>query len=238
MRRRRFAADFGGGRPGPRVNLSDMSTTETHASVIRGASDPRNTEAWDRFHAAYRPLLRRYVFARSRNLGLRWGEGEVEEVVQDVFIKLFRRLPTFVHEPTKGRFRTYLHRVVINAISERGGPRRAGTRATGGDDLDLTNIPDRPEPDDDGWIAEYRRGILAAVLPEVRAKVEPVNSNKWASFERHVLGHRPAAEVAAELGIKPNLVYQNASRVLADVRRLCLETFEEGLEDECDELPR
>lgn len=211
--------------------------TNTHSSIIRGAADPRDAAAWDRFHAAYRPLLQGYVRGRSRDLNLSWGDHEVEEVIQDVFIKLFRRLPTFVHEPARGRFRSYLYRVVMNAIAGRARPRSRPAAVDEGK-VDLEAIPGRPEAaPDDRWNQDYQRAILDVVLPEVRARIEPVNPKKWASFEEHLLRHRPAAEVAAALGVTTSLVYQNASRALAEVRRLCQELFEEGLDDERDGLP-
>ena len=44
---------------------------------------------------------------------------------------------------------------------------------------------------------------------------------------------RPGAEIAAELEIEPNVVYVNASRVLARVRTVCQE-FDEDLTNDDD----
>lgn len=56
------------------------------------------------------------------------------------------------------------------------------------------------------------------------------NPAKWRSFEEHILNHRPANAVAAELGITKDLVYQNASRVLKLVREQCRKEYEEELD--------
>jgi DNA-directed RNA polymerase specialized sigma24 family protein len=97
--------------------------------------------------------------------------------------------------------------------------------------VDLNNLLDEnsDEPNED-WLALYGASVLEAALAEVRQQVEPKNPKKWASFELHTLLGKKAPEAAAELGISPNLVYQNALRVYRDVVKLCLLKYEESLE--------
>src|SRR5262249_11293465 len=77
---------------------------------------------------------------------------------------------------------------------------------------------------EDDWIRRHRKRILEVVLPRVRARVSPTS---WACFEWRLLQGRSAAEVATELGIKANVVYVYASRVLKEVRRDCAAIEEE-----------
>ena len=77
---------------------------------------------------------------------------------------------------------------------------------------------------------QHRQRILEVVLPQVRARVSPT---AWACFEGRLVHRRPAAEIAAELGITPNVVYVYASRVLQEVRRRCAE-IEGEPGDGCD----
>ena len=71
-------------------------------------------------------------------------------------------------------------------------------------------------------------------LRRVRAAV---SWTAWKCFDGRLVGRRPAAEIAAELGITANVVYVYASRVLQEVRRRCAE-IEEELGDGCDlDLP-
>jgi DNA-directed RNA polymerase specialized sigma24 family protein len=58
------------------------------------------------------------------------------------------------------------------------------------------------------------------------------NPVKWSCFELHKVLGRPAKEVAEELGITPDLVYQNVSRILKQIRQRCLAVSEEELVDE------
>ena len=67
---------------------------------------------------------------------------------------------------------------------------------------------------------KHRRRSLEVVLPRAREKASPT---AWACFEGRLVRRRPAAEIAAELGITSNAVYVYVSRVLQDVRRRCAE---------------
>jgi RNA polymerase sigma-70 factor (ECF subfamily) len=71
------------------------------------------------------------------------------------------------------------------------------------------------------------------VLARVR---ENAQTTSWACFEGRILVGRPAAELAAELGVSSNAVYVNASRLLARVRDECAE-FLEPLEGYDEFLP-
>jgi RNA polymerase sigma-70 factor (ECF subfamily) len=83
------------------------------------------------------------------------------------------------------------------------------------------------------WERLHRRRVLSFALERVRARSRPAS---WACFERHLLQRRPSAEVAAELGLTPNAVDVNTSRILDRVRKFCTEHLEE-LADGLDALP-
>src|SRR5262249_37887226 len=110
--------------------------------------------------------------------------------------------------------RTYLRRVTCNAASD--WIRKRVIRAR----VEAAWVKHRPadtgEPDAEGECdrTESRRA-LGQVLGEVRVRTAPAT---WACFEGQCLRGRPADELAAELGISPNAVYVNASRVRARVR--------------------
>lgn len=63
--------------------------------------------------AAQQRLYREwYGFARTRALPYGAGEQEVQEIVQDSFLKLFLSL---IRQPFDGNFTAYFHRVIVNA---------------------------------------------------------------------------------------------------------------------------
>jgi RNA polymerase sigma-70 factor (ECF subfamily) len=191
----------------------------TRISLIQRVRDPADEKSWDEFVRLYRPLLTAYV----RKQGFRDDDGD--DVVQDILIQLVRTLPKFELDHTRGRFRTFLWRVtnhgVIDAIRKR---KRRGGRECQFDEQLLTLEKAVLEEPDVAWIADERRRVFSFVQKEVRASAQP---KTWACFEQHLIKGRPAADVAAELGISANVVYVNASRILAKVREKCADYDEE-----------
>jgi DNA-directed RNA polymerase specialized sigma24 family protein len=85
------------------------------------------------------------------------------------------------------------------------------------------------ESDEDEWNDAYKRAILKSVLDEVRGELLMSNPEKWESFARCALGGESAREVAADLGISVDAVYQHVSRVRKDVTDRVLAQYEEDL---------
>src|SRR5262249_3364157 len=151
-------------------------------------------------------------------------EDDARDVVQNVFVNLVKALPAFERDPARGRFRTWLWQVAMNALAD-------WHRDRGRQPAQVATLP---EPQStaaqdlgDEWRAAHRRRVLDFVLGLVRQRAQP---RTWACFERHLLAGETAAAVAAELGITRNAVYVNASRLFAEVRERCAE-YEEELND-------
>jgi RNA polymerase sigma factor (sigma-70 family) len=221
--------------------------TTTSKSLLRRLAAGGPAEAdWQDFFARYDPLLERYV----RDCAGAWGAGRdpqfIDEVLLDIRYNLFCRLTQF---DQGRRFRTWLYRVVKNAIIDRlrrarsyrraidrledqaRSPVRRGRAASQAADEGGGGVVagEAGEPDAD-WFARHGRAAMDEVLAVVRARVAARNPAQWQSFERCKLRDRPAKEVATELGIDVNLVYQNVNRVLAEVHKRLLESCRERME--------
>src|SRR5262245_44278634 len=111
-----------GERPQRSGRLAHMSHAieKPSSSLLRRLTNPEDQASWGEFVALYEPLLIRYV----RKKGL--GEHDANDVVQNIFISLFRKLPAFELDRGKGRFRTWLWQVTHNAVVDWG---RANARA-------------------------------------------------------------------------------------------------------------
>jgi RNA polymerase sigma-70 factor (ECF subfamily) len=197
----------------------------TRLSLLVRVRDVNDGESWREFYAIYKPL----IFGYLRGLGLK--EHDADDLTHEVFRRLLAILPAFKLDRKRGRFRTYLWRLTYSALVDRARRRKVRDRA---EDEWVRRFRAADESEsrklEDEWIRRHRKRILEVVLPRVRARVSPTS---WTCFERRLLQRRSAAEVAVELGIKANVVYVYASRVLKEVRRGCAE-IEEELDDGSD----
>src|SRR5687768_8258878 len=99
----------------------------TPASLLYRLRQPEQTSAWDRFVELYTPLL----FHWSRQLGLQ--DSDCAVLVQDVFLILWRKLPTFEYDSGQS-FHAWLKTIFLNRHRSR--QRQRGPLAVDMDDHD------------------------------------------------------------------------------------------------------
>jgi len=174
----------------------------TNASLVERLREPSAAEAWERFVRLYGPLLLHW----ARKLGLR--DQDAADLVQDVLVVLVRKMPEFQYQPNR-TFRGWMRTVLINKWRDR--PHR-GPAAP----LDSAIQPVAIPEDDDLEEREYRLYVLGRALRMMADDFEPAT---WQACWETVVAGRPAADVAAELGITVNALYLAKSRVLGRLRR-------------------
>jgi RNA polymerase sigma-70 factor (ECF subfamily) len=181
----------------------DMYTT--HVSLLERLRQPDQQAAWTRFVQLYTPLL--YYWARRKGLQ----EQAAEDLVQEVFVVLVKKLPEFSYDRHKS-FRGWLRKITLNKW--RDDCRRVARAPKIVDEAVLANLPDS-EDGDAFEEAEYRQHLVARALQLIQVEFRPTT---WKAYWEHVVGGRPAAEVAAELGISENAVYVATSKVARRLR--------------------
>src|SRR5438552_2107578 len=176
-----------------------MNTTAV--SLLQRLRQQPDAADWERLVRLYTPLLLYW----ARRLGLR--DQDAADLVQDVLIVLVQKLPEFQYQPGKS-FRGWMRTVLMNKWRDR--PHR-------GDPAPLDSEAQPPAPADDPLEErEYRLFVLGQALRIMSADFEPTT---WQACWETVVLDRPAAEVAAELGITVNAVYLAKSRVLSRLRQ-------------------
>jgi RNA polymerase sigma-70 factor (ECF subfamily) len=180
--------------------------TKTPSSLLERLRQPFEPEAWARFVALYTPL----IYSWGRRVGLQ--DQDAADLVQDVFVTLLRVLPTFAYDRRQS-FRKWLRTVTINQWRKRGRRREPRTVQTGegqpepvaaGDDLEAC------------WEAEYQQHLVGQGLALMRTDFAEAT---WKACWEVTAAGRPAAEVAAELGLSVGAVYAAKFRVLNRLRR-------------------
>ncbi|MGH7140434.1 MAG: RNA polymerase sigma factor [Pirellulales bacterium] len=178
-----------------------MNTTP--ASLLVRLRRPEDHEAWARFVQLYTPLLLHWAS--------QWGlqSADAADLVQEVFVSLVRSLPTFEYDGRRS-FRGWLHTVVRHKWIEL---RRGRGRLPADDDgLSSAAAADHLAALEQ---AEFNALLAHRALELIEGEFRP---STLAAFRAVVLDDRPAAEVAAELGLTVNAVYLARNRVLRRLR--------------------
>jgi len=179
--------------------MSNEAKIQTRPELLARLRHPeagQEEAAWAEFVRVYEPLIRAWC-ARQ---GLRGAD--VDDVTQDVLVKLTRELRVFSYDPDKtfsGWLRTVVARAVVDHYRAR---QRAPGVPVGGTDFQerMARLPDAAAElgDDVSSVARSEDDLLILVEETVRRTINP---RLWQAFEE-VKGHgRDVAEVAAELGM-------------------------------------
>jgi RNA polymerase sigma-70 factor (ECF subfamily) len=164
-----------------------------------------NAVAWGQFVELYGPLL----YGWAGRLGL--APADAADLVQDVFVRLVCRLPEFEHD-RRHSFRAWLHVILVNRWRDR---YRQPAAAVPHDPAELDQLPD-PHRIDEIPEADYRRHLVSQAL---RLMQRDFQRATWQACWQTVVEGRPAAAVAAELGMSRDAVYAARSRVLRRLRQ-------------------
>jgi RNA polymerase sigma-70 factor (ECF subfamily) len=180
-----------------------MTADSTSVSLLQRLHRPDDHLAWARFVDLYTPML----FEWARRSGLT--EADAADLIQDVFELLLRKLPEFVYDGQRS-FRGWLRTVLLNQWRTQL-RRRRGTRLDANDERLA-----EPGGQMDLVEAEYREHLIRRALQIMQTDFQPAT---WQACWEHVARGRPAAEVAAELGITVKAVYLAKARVLRRLRQ-------------------
>jgi RNA polymerase sigma-70 factor (ECF subfamily) len=177
----------------------------TPVSLLQRLRQPGAADAWERFVRLYTPLL----FFWARRLGCQ--DEDAADLVQEVFAVLVEKLPGFIYDP-KRSFRSWLRTVALNKF--RDGRRGPAARLHLLPETALAAVP-APNPTAAFEEAEYRDFIVGRALRLMQADFRPTT---WKACWEHGVRGRPAAEVAAELGLSEGAVFVATSRILRRLR--------------------
>jgi RNA polymerase sigma-70 factor (ECF subfamily) len=178
----------------------------TRASLLARLADPGDRAAWQQFVELYGRLV--YGFVRKRGLQ----DADAADLTQEVFLSLADGAGHWRYDARLGSFRGWLFGITRKKIA-RFLERR---QVAGSGDTDaqrrLAEKPDR-EPDlEEIWEREYQQQLFRLAAEAVEVSVA---RKTWQAFWGTAVEGRPAAEVAAAVGLSVGAVYVARSRVLA-----------------------
>lgn len=178
----------------------------TPVSLLYRLRSTDEVAAWGRFVDLYTPLL--YHWAEK--LGEQDSDGA--DLVQDVFLILWRKLPEFEYDSGRS-FHAWLKTIFLNRYRSRLRLRevtRANSPGLSGVDFSAADTSDQLEHEDDTRYLIQRAFQL--IETEFSLQQQRV-------FREYVLEEHPAEIVAERLGISPGTVYGIKSKILSRLRQ-------------------
>jgi RNA polymerase sigma-70 factor (ECF subfamily) len=186
----------------------------THVTLLARLAEGVDSAAWAEFHERYGQIIRGF----ARRCGLQ--SADCEDVTQEVLLILSRSMPGFEYDPARGKFRSYLKTLVMRTVNriwrqkQREQPLGdmeavAGAADAGGDDVW-----------DEEWRQHHVRHAMRRLEPEF-------NDQHRLAFSEYAMKDVPAAQVAGDLGMTLEQVYQVKSRMLRRLGELIAEQVED-----------
>ncbi len=187
----------------------------TSATLLIRLRDPNDDEAWERCFRFYRNLILGYAVNRGCTEAMAW------DVLQETLLSLIHTMPTFEYDPAKGRFRSFLLKIVRNRTADAFRRERKYLTLSESDRASRSNwilrIPDEhAENPADEWDRQWEEQLMLTALERVEERLEPLTRK---AFLQYVIQNKPAERVCACMEIDRNRLYQIRHRVLSMVMR-------------------
>jgi len=191
--------------------------TDTNTTLLGRVMSLDDHQAWGDFFDLYCPMLR----AQALKAGLSWEEAN--DLLQEVFIELVRRIPIFAYNRRKGSFRAWLRRLtrwrIINVL-QKPRPTFVPLESVVSESGDSTQIPDnflvQPNDLDETEEQARKQRIFETALHTLRQKLSPTQVQV---LESCIVQQRATAQVADSLQIDPARVSVMKYRFLAALRK-------------------
>ena len=177
---------------------------QTRQTLIERLRDKYDEKSWQTFIDSYQ----RYIYVVIRGMAIK--HEEAEDLVQEVLLQLWTKLPNFRYDPDKAMFRTWLCKViknrVLNFIKAQESQSKRIDKASQQVFKEYTN-----HEMDQLMQKEWEVYITNLALERIRNSF-PGQSIKV--FELTLEG-KSIADIAETLGLKENSVYKSKNRVKA-----------------------
>ncbi len=181
----------------------------THESLLLRLKDVHDGRAWDRFYNTYKGLILSY----ARRKGCT--EQMAQDVLQETFITLTKKMPSFEYDRLKGKFRGFLLVIVKSRIVDAYRRENKHTKLgriipDGLPGMDLSECATSTNDWEAEWDREWENNLLLEALKKVKERVKPHIYN---SFRMYVLEKRSADEVSRSLNIPKDNIYEHRRRL-------------------------
>ncbi|HEY2883341.1 MAG TPA: sigma-70 family RNA polymerase sigma factor [Pirellulales bacterium] len=194
---------------------------ETRNSLLVRLTDRADQAAWHEFAQIYMPVVYRLALRK----GLQ--HADAEDLAQQVLAAVSKAIDRWQSDPTRAKFRTWLHRIaqnlIINALS------RARPDRGSGDTRTLEHLVHQPAPgsaESEFVRTEFRREVFRWAADQIRHEFrEPT----WNAFWRTAVDNQTIEEVARHLQLSCGAIYAARSRIMRRLKEKVRE-FDDEIE--------
>ena len=198
------------------VKSPDISIP-TRQSLLNRLKNWEDQQSWQDFFNTYWRLI--YGVAIKAGLS----DAEAQEVVQETFIAVSKKMQDFEYDPSIGSFKSWLLQSTRWRILDQFRKRCKAPLANGrrSESTDRTSTIERiPDPAgiklEEIWDAEWEKAIFDAALEKVRHYAKAA---QYQLFDLYVIKHLPVLKVARLLGVNVGRVYLAKHRISALLRK-------------------
>ena len=178
---------------------------KTRQTLIQRARNPNDSQAWDQFADYYKSFIRMVL------MQLQVRTDELDDLSQTVLLKLWQGLPTMKMGRGGARFRTWLGKVIRNAVYDHF--RQVASRKRRDSNAAVADVV--PSDLDDIIESEWRKHIITLVLGRLNASF----SGKAMDVFMMTLDGKSVDDIASTLELSKDSVYVLRNRVQSRFRK-------------------
>jgi RNA polymerase sigma-70 factor, ECF subfamily len=196
----------------PEADRSGGGSSSSTCSGLINLVRARDPDAWQRLVRLYTPLV--YRWCRCAGVAA----DDARDVVQEVFTSVMHSLDDFQDTGRSGSFRAWLRGITRHRVLDHFRRRQSAPLAQGGTGAQaaLLQIPAPADPLDTGNERDIEDCLWHRALELVRAEF---TDRTWQAFWLAGVERRVPADVANDLQMTVDAVYQAKSRVLRRLRQ-------------------
>lgn len=182
-----------------RMGQNDYATVR---AVLSG-----NNDAYGALVVQYSPMLFRVAFRMTRN------ESDAEDVVQEAFLRGYRKLETF---ELRSDFGTWIYRIAVRCALDKIAVRPAD---------ETFRVAESTDPEEETvQVADLAAGpdrlLLSAEIRAMQdAAMRSLTPHEYTAFVLRHMEQSNTGEIAAALGIAPNAAKQAVFRAVQKLRQ-------------------
>ena len=177
-----------------------MSYESTRLTLIQRIKNRLDDSSWEEFTKWYSP----YIMAILHRSGV--PRHEVEDLCQDILLKIWKNIENFEYKPAECTFRTWLSTVCRNKIYDFFAREKTKKKITGEGTIALVS----EKAEIDSIIErEWRLYIAGLAFEQVSQQFNEKSMSAYSEFHKG----REVGEIARDLGISESSIYVYNKRV-------------------------